>query len=269
MRIVGTHIWSLGDGGVDPHDVVHPDAIDGVSGGSRGLQVSDSWIQGRVILEDGQGRGSSGGHHGFLFSNDWVSNSPSAGFTFTASSGGAGIYGRRVDVRSWDNHNGHDRIDIVNGTKTYDSDTNHSASLIDVIDRNVTTSPPPQSAKSPAEQWQQAHPYGTWNAFFFATGGASNSPDSGSARGSGSDENSGWLVAVIAGLVALVVLVVLWERRRRRGSTCRATPVGAAAGRTERSPTGPRRPPVAFDLALPVFVAARWRGRCTVSTRRG
>jgi hypothetical protein len=215
--IVGTHIWALSDQGVDPNDTVHPDAIDGVGGGSTELHVADSWVQGRIILKDRAGE--AGGHRDFLFENDWVSNSPSAGFTFTASRGG-GIFGERRNIRSWGHTNGHDRIDQIDGRVTYDSAENREPSRIDVRDVDVVTRPPAAGAVNPAEEWRGAHPYDSWDKWFDLEPAraerASAPPDA-----STSDGGSGSTVVVIVVIalvvvVAAVIVVILRTRSRRR-----------------------------------------------------
>jgi hypothetical protein len=205
--LAGVSIFRLSDQGVDPHDIVHPDAIDGVSGNSSGLTVRNSWLQGRVVLEDdGAGGGRGGRHRNVLFENDWVSNSPSAGFIFTAKKQGQprGIFGKRVDVRSWGHNNGHDRIDIVDGRSSYTS--NESPNRIDVVDSGIVKQPPGPGATSPAAKWRAAHAYASWPAFFDFP-----APSSGSTP----------IVAeLVAGLVIIgaVVAIVVLRRRRKRAS---------------------------------------------------
>lgn len=201
--LVGVSIFRISDQGFDPNDVVHPDAIDGVSGSSNGLTVRNSWLQGRVVLEDGGGRGSGGRHRNVLFEDDWVSNSPSAGFIFTArkEKPPRGISGRRVDVRSWGHKNGHDRIDIVDGRSSYEP--NRSPGRINVRDSKITKTPPPDGAVSPAAQWRAAHPYGSWAEFFDFPRDSSSTP----------------IVAeIIAGAVIIgaVVAIILLRRRGRQ-----------------------------------------------------
>jgi hypothetical protein len=201
--LVGVSIYRLSDQGADPNDVVHPDAIDGVSGNTRGLTVRSSWLQGRVVLEDDAAGGGRGGRHrNVLFEDDWVSGSPSAGFIFTAKKSGPprGIFGKRVDVRSWGHHNGHDRIDIVDGRSSYTP--NQSPGRIDVNDSRITKSAPPKDAMSPAAQWRAAHPYTSWTAFFDFPEPSKSTP----------------IVAeVIAAVVIVgaVVAIILLQRRRR------------------------------------------------------
>jgi hypothetical protein len=203
--LVGVSIFRLSDQGADPHDVVHPDAIDGVSGNSSGLTVRNSWLQGRVVLEDDGAGGSRGGRHrNVLFEDDWVSNSPSAGFIFTAKKPNAprGIFGKRVDVRSWGHKNGHDRIDIVDGRSSYTA--NRSPGRIDVSDSRITKHAPPEGTTSPAANWRVAHPYASWPAFFdFPEPSTASTP----------------IVAeIVAGIVIIgaVVAIVVLRRRRRR-----------------------------------------------------
>jgi hypothetical protein len=202
--LVGVSIFRLSDQGADPHDVVHPDAIDGVSGNSNGLTVRNSWVQGRIVLEDdASGRGRGGRHRNVLFEDDWVSKSPSAGFTFTAKKPDAprGISGKRIDVRSWGHKNGHDRIDIVDGRPSFVA--NQSPGRIDVTDSGITKQAPPAGAMSPAAQWRSAHPYGSWAAFFDFP-----EPSSGPTP----------IVAEIVGglvIIGAVVAIILLRRRRR------------------------------------------------------
>jgi hypothetical protein len=132
----GVHIWDTYGVG----DACHDDAIDGVQGNSSNLTVLDSWIQGRVMLED-----DKGALVGMLFQNVWVSDSPSAGFTFSA--GGAGISGERRNIYSWGHNNGKDLI---------------AFGRANVLDSNVRATPPPGGAPSPHEQWRWSHSYGAW-----------------------------------------------------------------------------------------------------------
>ncbi len=161
VLLEGVNVWGLDDLGLDPHDVVHPDAIGAVAGNNDGVTVADSWIRGRILLEDSNG--SSGGpQRNLRFDRMWVSNSPSAGFTFTSllPAGRGGIFGERTDVRSWDHKNGYDRIDIVDGAQYHDPNT--QPARIDVKDTNISTTAPPAGAPSPADVWSRAHPYDSW-----------------------------------------------------------------------------------------------------------
>ena len=161
LVLQGVIISNLGDMGVDPLDRIHADAIDGVSGQSTGLTVRDSWVRGRIMLEDWNG--SRGGPHtGFLFADDWVSNSPSGGFTFTSMKPSAprGIFGTRQNVRSWGHHNGLDRLEIIDGQQIRAANT--QPSRINVTDSGINTTSPPAGAVSPADSWRAAHPYNDW-----------------------------------------------------------------------------------------------------------
>jgi hypothetical protein len=163
LRVEGAHLWNFDDMGVDPKDVVHPDAIAGVAGQSKNLTVTDSWVQGRIMLIDADGSRKYGGpHQNFLFQNTWVSDSPSASFTFTSRKPAApyGVFGRRVNVRSWGANNGKDRISIVGGNQYYSG--NPFPTRVNVIDTGIVTSPPPAGAPSPAELWRRAHSYDNW-----------------------------------------------------------------------------------------------------------
>ncbi len=147
----GVSIWNLSDMGVDPQDVVHPDAIGGAVGGTTGLTVRDSWIKGRVMIEDAPGNGGSPGgpFDDFLFDNSWVSNSPSSGFTFTAAktTSPRGVFGTLNNVRSWANHNGYARIDQIDGKQYYTP--NKVPSRVDVP-QTLSTDPPSPSDPGPA-----------------------------------------------------------------------------------------------------------------------
>jgi hypothetical protein len=159
----GTHIYDLSDMGLDPQDVVHPDAIGGVGGETDRFTVRNSWIQGRVMLIDSNGSKSWGGpHRDFLFSNVWVSDSPSSGFTFTNRKPSTpwGIFGRRVNVRSWGHNNGKDRISIINGQHIYSG--NPFPTRVNVIDHGVVTSPPAANTPSPAHGWRAVNGYDDW-----------------------------------------------------------------------------------------------------------
>jgi hypothetical protein len=165
----GVNVWNLSDLGLDPHDVIHPDAIGAPSGDVSGFTVRDSWIKGRIMLQDGPGKGgaSGGPFTNFLFQDDWVSNSPSCGFTFTSDNPSTprGLFGRRVDVRSWDQHNGLDRLEIIDGVQI--TKPNTDPSRVDVVDSGIDTSAPPPDMASPAQNWRAAHPYDSWFSTLF------------------------------------------------------------------------------------------------------
>ncbi|MCU1429542.1 MAG: Esterase [Actinomycetia bacterium] len=162
MLLQGVKTWNLSDLGLDPQDVVHPDAIGGVSGNTHGLRVLDTWIKGRIMIEDSKDGVSGGPFDGFLFQNDWISNSPSGGFTFTAvkHTTPRGIFGRRVDVRSWDHHNGLDRLEIIDGRQLYTPNT--QTSRVNVVDGGISKVAPPAGSVSPADNWRASHPYNDW-----------------------------------------------------------------------------------------------------------
>jgi hypothetical protein len=208
----GVTVERLTDDGLDPNDVVHPDAIGGVAGDIRNLTVRDSWIKGRIVIEDGAGEGGSTGGpvKNMLFQNTWVSNSPSAGFIFTADRKQPpwGIFGTRVDVRSWDQKAGIDRLDQVNGKAV---PANSRPGRINVVDQNVATDAPPSGAIDPAAQWRAAHPYDSWAALF----GFTARPSSGGGGGGGN-----WLgiAAITAAALAVIAVVIFVLRRRRRAS---------------------------------------------------
>ncbi|MCU1426778.1 MAG: hypothetical protein JWL83_778, partial [Actinomycetia bacterium] len=158
----GVTTWNLSDLGMDPQDVVHPDAIAAVSGNNTGFTVADSWIRGRVMIQDEANDGSGGPQVGLVFKHLWVSGSPSSGFTFTAAkpAGSGGVFGVRDDVRSWGHKNGYDRIDIVDGVQYHDA--NAQPSRIDVTDSAISTTAPSYGMVSPADQWRAAHPLDSW-----------------------------------------------------------------------------------------------------------
>jgi hypothetical protein len=162
-KLEGVHLWNLSDMGLDPQDVTHSDAIAGVVGQSKNLLVRDTWVQGRIMLIDANGSLTAGGpHEGFVFANTWVSNSPSASFTFTSRKPSApyGIFGKRINVRSWAANNGKDRIDIVDGRQYYAANT--QPSKVNVQDVGIVTAAPPSGSPSPAALWRKAHPYEDW-----------------------------------------------------------------------------------------------------------
>src|SRR5262249_40592272 len=117
VQLVGTKIWNLSDKGLDPNDVIHPDAIGMVGGDANGFTVDDSYIRGRVTVIDAPGDLEGGGPHEDLrFEHSWFTDSPSAGFIFTSRKPDPpyGVFGERVDVRSWGHKSG-DRVDYVDG----------------------------------------------------------------------------------------------------------------------------------------------------------
>jgi hypothetical protein len=163
VTLQGIHEWNLSDMGLDPQDVVHPDAIGGVGGSTTRFTVKDSWIQGRIMLIDANGSGTTGGpHQGLRFENMWVSNSPSSGFTFTSRKDAApwGVFGSRVNVRSWGHNNGKDRIDIVDGRQYYTANT--KPAKVNVADSGIVKTAPSDLSRSPAALWRAAHPYDSW-----------------------------------------------------------------------------------------------------------
>jgi hypothetical protein len=201
----GVTIERLTDDGLDPNDVVHPDALAGVTGDVQGLTVRDSWIKGRIVFEDGAGEGGSTGGpvRDLSFQNTWVSNSPSAGFIFTADRANPpwGIFGTRVAVRSWNHKAGIDRLDQVNGQAV---PANSHPGRINVVDQNVTTTAPPSGTQSPDAQWRAAHPYDSWVTLFGYTKPAP----------SGGGEWLG-IAAITAAALGLIAVVVIALRRRR------------------------------------------------------
>jgi hypothetical protein len=168
VLLQGAHLWNFGDGGLDPQDVTHSDAIAGVAGQSTGLTVRDSWVQGRIMLADANGSRTIGGpHRGFLFEDDWVSDSPSGGFTFVSGKPAPpwGIFGRRANVRSWGHNNGLDRLEIIAGRQIRAANT--EPSRVNVVDAGISTSAPPAGASSPAAVWRAQHPYDSWSTYLF------------------------------------------------------------------------------------------------------
>jgi hypothetical protein len=130
--------------------------------------VRESWVQGRIMLIDANGDKTIGGpHRDFSFENDWVSDSPSGGFTFTSRKPAPpwGIFGRRVNVRSWGHNNGLDRLEIIDGKQIRAANT--QPSRVNVVDRGISTSPPPAGASSPAAVWRAQHPYDSWSSYLF------------------------------------------------------------------------------------------------------
>jgi hypothetical protein len=223
----GVEIYDLSDGedgAYDPNDVVHVDAIDGVTGSTTRLTVRDSWIRGRIVLQDGgAGQGRGGPHRDVLFQRTWVSDSPSAGFIFSSSKDEEpyGIFGRRVDVRSW-GHNAQDddgvpidRLENINGRS--DTRPNVSPDRVNVIDIDVTTEPPPPDMRSPSDAWRARNPYGDWARYF-------------EFRGRPSDDTSFTEIAAFTGIALLVLGVAFFSiRRRRRRPPRRPAPAAAAS----------------------------------------
>jgi hypothetical protein len=231
LELHGVEMWNLSDKGLDPNDVTHSDAIGGVAGESKRLKVTDSWLKGRVVLIDAPANLEGGGPHtDFLFEDTWVSDSPSAGFIFTSRKPDPplGVFGRRVNVRSWGHKNGIDRLDIVDGEHLK---PNEQPDFVDVKDVDIKTTAPPDGAESPSARWRRKNPYDSWPTFFGLP--PSHTPDTAKpgqtppgrlgaptvlpARDDGT--NAGVLVAVVAGAIvllgALTVLVVRGRRRRR------------------------------------------------------
>jgi hypothetical protein len=165
LLLQGVNIWNLGDMGLDPNDVTHPDAIGAVAGGTTRMTVLDSWIRGRIMMQD-ESNGNGAPHRDFLFQNTWVSDSPSSGFTFISSKQTQpwGVFGARNNVWSWGHNNGKDRIDFLDGQQRFDF--NSRPDRINVRDTNVRTSAPPGGAVSPSDGWRNAHPYGSWAEVF-------------------------------------------------------------------------------------------------------
>jgi hypothetical protein len=160
-RLEGVKTWNLSDMGVDPQDRIHADAIDGVGGNITSLRVVDSWIKGRVILEDYNGR-TGGPNTDIRIVDSWVSNSPSSGFIFTAAkpSGPRGLFGELVNVRSFSNKNGYGRIDIVDGRQYYSP--NSYPSRVNIVHSGYSTTPPAAGETNPADVWRAAHDYDGW-----------------------------------------------------------------------------------------------------------
>ncbi|MCU1429544.1 MAG: hypothetical protein JWL83_3544 [Actinomycetia bacterium] len=207
LLLQGVHIKNLSDKGLDPHDVVHPDAIAGVAGNTRRLTVRDSWVQGRIVLEDGGGAGGSDGgpHRDVLFANSWVSNSPSVGFIFSSNrqTQPRGIFGRRVDVYSWGHHARADRIETIDGRRA--DQPNSQPNRINVVDEHVVNAPPPASMTSPPAAWRAAHPYRSWPQFLHLQHASAGSP-------------VGFVVAGACGAVVLATILLVARRRRKRKS---------------------------------------------------
>jgi hypothetical protein len=160
-RLEGVKTWNLSDMGLDPKDRIHADAIDGVGGNIRSLRVVDSWIKGRVILEDYNGR-TGGPNSDIRFVDTWVSNSPSAGFTFTAAkpSSPRGLFGELINVRTFSNKNGYGRIDIVDGRQYYSPNSNPGR--VNITHSGYSTTPPAPGEQNPADAWRAAHGYDGW-----------------------------------------------------------------------------------------------------------
>jgi hypothetical protein len=106
---------------------------------------------------------SAGGpHRDLLFQRLWVSDSPSAGFTFTSVKGSPpyGVFGVRRDIWSWGHNNRKDRINNLGGQHTYSG--NPQPQRINVVDTNVRAAAPPAGMPSPAAQWRSTHTYVSW-----------------------------------------------------------------------------------------------------------
>jgi hypothetical protein len=167
VGLYGVKVWNITDGGLDPHDVIHPDALSSIGGSLQNLTVSDTWIRGRVMIEDTTNDLSQGGPvQGMLFRNTWVSNSPSVGFTFTSDRqhDPRGIFGAREGVRSWGSKADEDRTEIIDGVQYWYANTHPSR--INVTDEDISTLPPPPGTISPPDQWRLEHPYSSWVTLF-------------------------------------------------------------------------------------------------------
>jgi hypothetical protein len=214
VLLQGVHIWRLGDGGVDPQDAVHADAIGGVGGGSEDLTVKDTWIQGRVVLKDSANGDGGGPHENFLFEDVWVSDSPSSAFIFTSikHDDPRGIFGVLRNVRMWDSNNGNDRVEIIDDETSSRPNTNQQR--IDVRENNVSHDAPPDGTPSPADTWRRNHPYDSWPRnlpFDVKTPDAAPGTTGGSNGGGGTP----WVLAGIV-LVVVVLAGLVWRGRRRR-----------------------------------------------------
>jgi hypothetical protein len=165
LLLRGVRMWAFSDKGLDPNDVVHPDAIGAVAGRSTRLTVRDSSISGRVMLIDAPGTNLSAGgpHQNLLFVDSWFRSSPSAGFTFTSrkTTTPRGIFGTRLRVRSWGHKSGWDRIEIVDG-KGYYLPRYNVTPRIRVADQWVARAAPAPGTPSPAGRWRAEHPYESW-----------------------------------------------------------------------------------------------------------
>jgi hypothetical protein len=167
VQLEGVNVWNITDGGLDPHDVIHPDALSSIGGALNHLTVADSWIRGRVLIEDTTNNPSEGGPvQAMAFRNTWVSNSPSVGFTFTSDRlrDPRGIFGALDGVRSWGNKAEEVRTEIIDGTQYWYANT--QPSRVNVVDTGVSTSPPPPGTISPPNQWRGANPYDSWVNLF-------------------------------------------------------------------------------------------------------
>jgi hypothetical protein len=169
VKFVGVHMWDFSDQGLDPQDVLHPDAIGGAAGASTRLLVNKSHIEGRIMLTDApkpygslsRDPGVGGPHRDLVFGNSWFRGSPSAGFVFTSRKPTAprGIFGSRWRIRSF-GHNGLDRIEFIDGRKHFEP--NRVPDRIHVGDEHVDRSTPPPGLRTPAGLWRDAHTYDKW-----------------------------------------------------------------------------------------------------------
>jgi hypothetical protein len=171
LLVRGTKMWGFSDKGLDPNDVVHPNALAAVGGNSTRLTVRDSWLIGRVMLIDAPaGDVTAGGpHRRLLFADSWVSSSPGAGFTFTSrkTTKPRGVFGQRLRVRSWGHNSGQDRVEIVDGKmyvppKSDPTLVNFMPRRVKVVDQEIARTAPAPGTPSPADVWRAAHPYETW-----------------------------------------------------------------------------------------------------------
>jgi hypothetical protein len=245
LELHGVEMWGLDDGGLDPNDVTHSDAIGGVAGESTGLRVEDSWLKGRVVLIDAPGNLEGGGpHKNFRFEDTWVSDSPSAGFIFTSRKpeGERGIFGRRVRVRSW-GHNiegGLDRLDIVDGEHL---EPGARSDVIDVKDVDVVTEPPEPGEESPSELWREENPYEAWPSFFGIEEPAARNDDGTPQLIPARDDGGlspGVAAALGAGGALGVMLVLLWWRGRRKRARA-ARRAGQSSGTAATNSSADRR----------------------------
>jgi hypothetical protein len=233
VLLSGTTIWNLSDGGDDPADVIHPDAIGLARGGSTRFRVRDSYVRGRVTVADAPGELEGGGPHEELrFQDSWFTESPSAGFIFTVRKPGEprGISGERRRIRSWGHANGLDRVDHVDGERV---EPGSVPEAVDVRDYDVTTDPPPPGLDDPSTRWRRAHPYESWPEVLFGvrapTTTSPTTAEPSVPQGPEEDEDARWpaYVAVAAGVaVAAAVLVTAWPDRRRRRRDRREARVG-------------------------------------------
>jgi hypothetical protein len=213
VLLEGVHIWALSDKGVDPQDVVHADAIGGVGGGSEGLTVRDSWIQGRVILKDSVAGEGGGPHEDFVFEDTWVSNSPSSAFIFNSTKDDEprGVFGRLERVRTWDSNNDIHRLELVDGEQ-YEDDPNNRPDRIDVREVDVETGAPPPGDTDPADRWRARVPYDAWATTLPFDVVTVDPPDTGD---DGGGVTSGTAVGIAAAVVVVIAILVFFVRRRR------------------------------------------------------